>query len=410
MKRFAYGGCTLEDKYIDSILGNKKKELDSTEYFDFRELSYETIENGIVLPLKKGGNSLPSLFGAGGVVDAHGKYVENSAQLGFNMMNRVYGAYEFNKNDLNISSQKVVYINYFIKHWGHFLLDVIGRLWFALENISDYYYVYTVSYGENDYITGNFLEFIKFVGIPENRLIMINKPTRFESVIVPESAIYPGKYYTEKYKRIFDKVISGVDNIGNCPSKIYCSRSAFCPAVKKESGEAEIEKIFTDNGFVSIHMETLTLSEQIDVINSADEIVALSGTLAHNLLFSRNKNKFTILNKTYLWNSHQYMINKIAAANVIEVDIYVAPLPVTYGNGPFIVKITNNLIAYCKDNKIAIGLSANTKLNIREKIKYYLLWIWTNKRFVLKHGFKFDKFDMDVNYTELKEHYKLQQK
>lgn len=43
----------MEDKYIDSILGNKKKELDSTEYFDFRELSYETIENGFVLPLKK---------------------------------------------------------------------------------------------------------------------------------------------------------------------------------------------------------------------------------------------------------------------------------------------------------------------------------------------------------------------
>ncbi|MGC4441231.1 glycosyltransferase family 61 protein, partial [Streptococcus suis] len=71
----------------------------------------------------------------------------------------------------------------------------------------------------------------------------------------------------------------------------------------------------------------MSLTEQIRVLNTSSTIVMTSGSLAHNLLFMKDKKDVIILNKTYRVNLHQFLINEMTEARVRFVDIYISPLP-----------------------------------------------------------------------------------
>lgn len=98
-------------------------------YLNEKELSVERIESGILLPSKR--SSLPGTWWLGGVLTSTKEYVDISSQIAEGMSNRVLGAYSFHDRDVLHSEERVVYVNcFFGKHWGHFLLDMIGRLWY----------------------------------------------------------------------------------------------------------------------------------------------------------------------------------------------------------------------------------------------------------------------------------------
>lgn len=403
-------------------INNKSVIFKNSDYFensksDFminKKLEVMEFKNAVILPIKR---KKGLLFGCGGVT-CDEEYLSISAQLGYNMMDRVNGAYEVKNENIEHVNKTVVYINYFRKHWGHFLMDVVGRLWYALDSDKDTLFVYTVdSEGENE-ISGNYLEFLELLGIERNQLVKINRPTSFDKVVIPESSIYPGKYYTQEYREIFKRVTyqaikkikdSGIPKFLDV-KKVYCSRSNFAPAKRRENGEHFIEEVFNNNGYSSVYMETLTLTQQIYILNNADSVAALSGSLPHNLLFVQQHNNFIILNKTYLFNLHQSMINQITSAVIKEVDVFVAPMPVTYGQGPFIIRITNDFVDFCAVNDIACEYEPNERLKFTEKLRYYFNWIWINKKFVLKNGFRIDKFDNDVDYSCLRKFYADSQK
>ena len=154
----------------------------------------------------------------------------------------------------------------------------------------------------------------------------------------------------------------------------------------KEDGENYIEKIYNENGYSSVYLEKLNLKEQIILLNSSKEIAMISGTLPHNLLFVRSNPNVTIINKTYRPNIHQFLINSITNANVKFVDAYVAPLPVLYGRGPFLIRITQEFKQYSDDMHFnSTHLKVNTKLAIFDKLKYYLRWGYYYKWYIIKH-------------------------
>ncbi|HEV0084610.1 TPA: glycosyltransferase family 61 protein, partial [Streptococcus pneumoniae] len=349
-----------EERYQENLSKNDFYKLINKSYLSDKELQVQQVKAGIVLPPKafetKLSNKLglqKSLHGKGGVVDSNGNYIELSAQKAVGMRNRVYGPYKINYDNLPIRNEKVIYLNYFIKQWGHFLLDVVGRLWYPLLQDNDTKLVYTCYAGTETKIEGNYLEFLKLLGIDQSRLIMINCPTQFSEVIIPESSILPGGYYTKEYKQLFSSVVENIklDKYDVNAKMIYCSRSKLGIAKSKEFGEDGIEGIFKQNGYTSVYMETMSLEEQIKTLLSAKTIVLTSGSLAHNLLFVNKDIDVFILNKTYRVNLHQFLINEISDATVRFVDIYRSPLPILYGYGPFLMDLTKPLANFLDDNE-----------------------------------------------------------
>lgn len=380
-------------KYMDDFMKNQYMELADINYELDKKLEVKHIKNGTILPVIKEKNIL---FGKGGVIDEKGNYVEISAQKAHNMIQRVNGKYD------SVSEEKidctVIYMNFFYKHWGHFIIDVIPRMWYLLENTT-LPIVFTVKKDSNETISGNYLEFLKLFGIDEKRIMVINKPTTFTEVIIPEMSLYPGKYYTKEYVKIFDKITQNIQPNEKLPEKLYLSRSQLGFAKRKEVGEKDIEKFFNENGYISISPEKLSLKEQIEYIKSAKEIVAVSGTLPHNMLFGQEGKNWIIVNKTYRINRHQALINQMKNVNVTYLDLHISLLPILYGPGPFIMTLNENAERFAMDNGYKIEISKRQKnANRIRKIWYILKYFYTYKKGLPK--------DNSINSKELYEFYK----
>lgn len=365
--------------YIDEPMKNEYIKLDRKNYFSKKELKTLEISDAVILPPKKRFGQWEPLCGNGGVIDSNGNYIKESAQIAENMSDRVNYGYRIG-NGVEYIDETVIYANHFIKHWGHFIVDVVGRLWYKNKK---YKYVFTADYGKDLTIDGTFMEFLNYLGIAENNIIIINKPTRFKKVIIPESSIIPGKYYTEEYTKIFKTVVD------NCPqektniSKIYFSRKNFKRAKSKEVGEKDIENIFLQNGFTPISPEKLSLKEQINYIQNAKEIVAISGTLPQNIMFAKKNTKLIILNKTYSLNYHIFLLNQASNCNATYIDVHKSLLPILYGYGPFIIKITDNLKKFAEDHNYTININ-NYKRDKFENIKYIFRYIKMYKGRLIK--------------------------
>ncbi len=414
--------CLIRPEYLQDLSREETIRRSTANYFSDKPLTCEFVENGIVLPPKKVNTS--RAWFAGGVLDAGGKYIDISAQRAQDMACRVDGAYNFDPASVVVRDERVVYMNcIFARQWGHFLMDMIGRLWYA-ANHPDCMVVYSCRNAERDKLSGSYLELVELMGISESRLLAVDRVTQFREIVVPESAIFPGSYFTKEYRELCDRVVANSGAVPGTSGKIYCSRSRFSVAAKKEKGEQYIEKVFADNGFRSVYMEKLTVREQVRTLNSAGEIAMVSGSLPHNLLFVRNNPRVTIISKTHLVNRHQPLVNQVSDSEVCYVDAYTAPLPVEYGLGPFIMAMTKEFMNYCKDNGLRVdeGLAkkASPVVSLRTKIWYYFRWLRNN--LLNKHTIidivrgrwgsvkSFFANNFGENYRRVRDYYKAQQR
>lgn len=401
----------INTKYLQNLSLKSTVELSNKNYEIDKTLGVEYVKKGIICPpisFKKKYNPESCLIGAGGVVTESGKYVTESAQLAYGMKDRVNGIYKLHNYKIETINEDVIYMNFYIHQWGHFLIDVINRLWFAIKN-PHYKIAYTCYMHKNDVLSGNYLELLNLLGINSERLIMVNKITQFNNVIIPESCIYPGKYYTKEYKELFDIIYKNAISFSNksyC-SNLYCSRKYI--ESNKEIGESQIECVFNNNGYESIYLEKLSLTQSINLLNNADNIVMVNGSLAHNLLFIKNSCNIIIINKTYRMNTHQFLINNICGLDVTYVDAYISPLPVLYGHGPFIMKMTKQFCEFCNDNNLDIS-DYDIKLSAKEKFDYYVKWFNTYKTYLIR-GKKVSEGKnslSEVKLVDIRNHYKLQ--
>ncbi len=307
-------------------------------YFRRNGLTLLEISGGLVLPLKKSEPGGP-LMGYGGVLDNQGNYVSLSAQIGKgDTLDRFNGKYEYDKAQERKYEETVIYIGAYPPHWGHFLVDMSYRFWYLLKEQAPYKIVYC---SEKEEISGVYLEFFELLGIKTDRLFRIEKPSRFDRILIPEPAYMACDYYTEEYKSIFDRMIRKAEQYAYpVYEKIYLSRGHFGEAKGKEIGEQSIERNLKENGYHILYMEELGLKEQIFYISHCKKMAALSGTLCHNIVFAGKDTELIILNKTHIMNTHQVLLEKMKEINVTYIDVYKEPFrgfPLSYGAGPFLL-------------------------------------------------------------------------
>lgn len=335
-------------KYMDKLFLEEYKSMDSRDVYSQEKLRVEKIDNAIVLPYKVVDSSK-----CAGVIKDTKSYVELSAFEALSPVDSWAGEY-VPEGEIEYIDEKVMYMGRYWKQWGHFIMDLVSRLWYAIEIDKNVKVVYD---GESD-ISGVYAEFMRLSGIDENRLIRISKPTRFSSVIVPECSYNPGIKYTNEFKRIFDKVVENAtieNNFGNryLDKKIYFTRTGIKTPTPIELGEKDIEKQFADNGYQIISPEKHSLVEQIAMIRQAKEIACVAGTLPHNMIFAKDGAKLTIIRKTNKPNYRQTDVNYIRKLKVTQVDAHISPMAVG-ASGPFILDINENFKAFFLDRGMEI--------------------------------------------------------
>ena len=297
--------------------------------------------NATILPVRK--TDPFGWVGCGGVVDETGRCVEISAVESCVKPGSTFGEPEYR-------DEKVVYCGYLIQHWGHFLLEGAARLWYFLENDPTVdKYVFVLDYGETRQIKGNYKEFLVLLKIWD-KLEIINKPTTYREVIVPDLAFRRSGYYSPRYLDIFNTIAENVPpSPEETPKCFYMSRSLLPKHKDLEFGFEALDDFFQKNGYTIVYPERVPLSQMIRLIRNADTVATVSGTLPHNMLFGRQGQKLIILERCAFVNDCQPPIDRIKELHTTYIDanipIYTVPM-----TGPFIMGYNDIVQRYAQDN------------------------------------------------------------
>lgn len=333
----------------------------------------EIVHNGTVLPIKK--EKLETyLFGLAGVLNENNQYVKISEHFTFQGQGKNRYGLGYVPESVKYIDEDVIFFGGYWKQWGHFILEQISRLWYAvkIENqggglIENMKFVYfsntddTIEWNDDD-----FSELLSILGIKKSNFIHITEPTKFRTVIVPEQSMIFGKGFSCEYADIIRKLYENVENQlskqgYSCPSKIYFSRTKFKIAHYRELGEIRLQKIFEQNGFEILYPETMGLKKKIYYINHAEVIASLAGSAAHQSIFrAREPEKLSqiVLLKDKEVKSQsselQAVINKFVGNRLFVIfatqNIYQAIGSI----GPFLLMKTKYMREFCKDYKMVI--------------------------------------------------------
>ena len=340
-----------------------KRNYISEDYEDKNDPYMTIVDKAIVLPAIPD-NTLP--WGKGGVLDSFENFVEESR------LDDAFGAkYDYEKKELILRDESVICISIIPKHWGHILIDVLSKMWWITDSsIPHDIKIVFCGLDWDGKLEGVYKEVFDLMGIAPERMLHIQKPTLFRRVYLPSRTLGFKHKWNSSYLIPIQVIINGANKkvTSTMPiSKVYFSREQFRDAQKKEIGENEISKVFEDNDYTVIFPEKLSLAEQIFIYNHCDDWVCISGSLAHNIVFSKKDVKVTILNRTYLSNPPQLRINQMMKRSIVQVDVF-SKSEINKKNGyrakdnriVHILGVNNFLIKYLQDRGMLYSKDYNS--------------------------------------------------
>lgn len=330
---------------LDYVYQSKREPIQEL-YDSFKMIDSENA------PVYKNATILPAVqyydydvsHGRGGVVDSSGNYIEESKTRA-----RVVGKYEF--VDAEYVDEKVVFCGFFQKAWGHYITEVISRLWYSLKHDNSIdSYVFIVEKDAERFFTGNYSELLRLLGIVD-KVKVINKPTTFSQVVIPEHGFVYRDHFTEQYVKMFDFIIKKALEEYNGPKydRVYFSKSKLPTNVRANLNFKMIDRFFAKNGFVTFYPENLSLVDTIGVLQNASIFASVTSSPAHNLVFGKENQTMISLEKQAFLNPYQIFISKFKNSNTVFIDAFRFIFPIETA-GPFIFDYTKFLAKYVKDN------------------------------------------------------------
>lgn len=182
----------------------------------------------------------------------------------------------------------VMYAGLLYQHFGHFLLESLGRLW-AYKKVQhlDPYVLFLLAYDPPDYLeTRNFAyQVFKGFNIPLRKIIFVKDPTRIRAAIIPSQkygyghCLRPGPEFLDfvrsfSFPKNHPAGFSGAKNI-------YVSRSRLNAGAGKAVGEIYFEEYLRENGYLIFFPENFTLYEQLTVYSEAENLLFSDGSAIH---------------------------------------------------------------------------------------------------------------------------------
>ncbi len=276
---------------------NRKKWLEvcETDHFIPEDPSVTELENGVLLPLrvKKDVKVRNSVF-EGGCCDSEGNFVggllRNTEIKNANL--NCASAYPLPET-IAERHETVIFGGVLLGHFGHSIIDSLGRLWWFVEHPDTPYKL--VFLRAPAFMAFDDRKVLETVGIPRERMEIITEPTRFDKIIVPEESFHMFSSYTRKIDLVYDRIR---DQTPQGPyKKVYLSRSGLSED-KRMVNEEYFENFYARRGYAIIHPEQLPFLEQVSIMHGADEVVSTNGSLVLQLLFCKPRTKGVVLCRT----------------------------------------------------------------------------------------------------------------
>jgi len=172
------------------------------------------------------------------------------------------------------------YAGNIMKHYGHFITEGLSAYW-LMDGVSfDYFAVHPFIWGPE--IPEFARQAFSRMGVDVERIRIISKPTRFETLIIPDRLWLMNKSVNAEYR----KTISKIKKRYQRPKpglKLYLSRAEI--RRRAVPNERAMEEVFREAGFVVIQPQNFTFGSQLELFGQASIIAGLAGSALHNVIF-----------------------------------------------------------------------------------------------------------------------------
>jgi hypothetical protein len=212
-------------------------------------------------------------------------------------------------------------------HYGHFLLESLSRYW-AIKDLDNtlpiIWYIGMQSSADDSFSTELKpwqLEIFNLLNIDTSRFVYITSPIRMNYIYVADPG-YRIKYWCHPLH---------IASLGIYPpaqiipeKKIWLSRTGVQSG--KIINESEIEDILRTFGWIIVNPESMSIREQLSMINDAAIISGFEGSAFHTLILTDIKCKVIIFNRiqneNYITISfYKKFIQKIITVPLTHVSI-----------------------------------------------------------------------------------------
>jgi capsular polysaccharide biosynthesis protein len=199
-----------------------------------------------------------------------------------------------------VIDEEVVYLGWCFQHFGHFLMESLARTWILGDIDQSVKVVFhtklpRIASGQKA-LSAATQRILELFGIPLDRIIFPQEPTRLRRVIVPESlhelSYGSHEQFPRRYRQVAAKIAGDVT-----PSEqpVYLSRRLLPSHLRQIVGEFELEEVLRDNGFLIAYPETMRFEDQIRLINQHTDIFATAGSAVYNVLFALHRPRLHML-------------------------------------------------------------------------------------------------------------------
>lgn len=322
-------------------------------YWD-EPLGVKVYSNATILPFRH----VNSLNGQGcGIITDTGEHVS--------VLDIGDQSYPYDECDVESKDCIAILLGLFHPMWGHCITDNIKKIWFLsspqyqeLKQTNSGIEMVYVSF-EGFGPQGNFEELLTMIGVDVKELQVINRPTRYRRVIVPDDSLVYNRtvavestnsstmrFWTKEQKRVYDNLLHKCltnKHKGQRYRKIYLSRKHWSDS--RDIGGGEIELRFQEIGFKVIYPEQHTLMSMLDILSGCDVLAGTEGSIMHNAVFLRDGAEVVIIRKGNYFNSYQYMINHMKGLKCTYIDSHLSYMTrkIDSAVGPFYLYVNDNL-------------------------------------------------------------------
>lgn len=335
------------------------------------------VSNGMVLPLRNKANNPPGkYYFEGGVCDRNGKFIagrrrslhDDDANLS------ALWAYPVSGEQVSVRNESVVFGGVIFSHYGHLITDSTARLWHLIGNQDTRKIVFVARPNHiSKFAAADWRPIFRLAGIDADRIEIIDKPTRFANITIPDETLYSFSGYRPEWGAFFDAVLKNVS-----PSrhrKVYFSRT-HCKR-NDMFNEDLFESYYKSQGFHIVYPETTPFEEQVACAAGAEEIVATIGTLSHNFLFCRPGTNATVLLRSNSIVMPQLLIGAARKLRCRYITVHENVLPAKHSNCVYYLAPTPFFKqALGKERRPAFGDEcAKTVLDIGRIRPYVKQWL-----------------------------------
>lgn len=266
--------------------------------------------------------------------DRDGRRIGSTLQLRYEVAedHKWFAAESLEDNNVAFTiEQPVIFQSPIQHHWGHFITETLSRSWAARE-------LHDLIDGASFFHNGRLarlegtmqpvlFELLCLGGFRQMAIDPAASRVRFAKCFVPTQSFALGDSghadprHLETPRRIAERLLASRSRDGR---PVYFSRSRIADAKSRRwiGNEIELEVLLEALGVLVVHMQELTLAEQIAILNTHNVFIGPIGSALHDIMFCLPDHHVTTFVLTAFRVGTEYLlVNEIVGndAHYLEV-------------------------------------------------------------------------------------------